>query len=231
MTTSIPSERLDLIPMTPAFLRASLECNLHEAEQLLQLSLPAEWPEEHTDVLSLRLKQLEAEPALQPWLLRPMVMRETGVMVGHIGFHTAPGAEYLRAFCPETSVGTSRCDVPAREPAGGTIAPLNAARTAQRAVPTTVRTARRDSNRKDSGAVEFGFTVFPDFRRQGYAREASLALMHWARQTHGVTKFILSIRPDNTASQALAARLGFVRIGSHLDEVDGLEDVLECKPC
>src|SRR5437667_8897630 len=33
-------------------------------------------------------------------------------------------------------VGTSRCDVPAREPAGGIVAPLNAARTAQRAVPT-----------------------------------------------------------------------------------------------
>ncbi|PYK96447.1 MAG: hypothetical protein DME19_19690 [Verrucomicrobia bacterium] len=35
-----------------------------------------------------------------------------------------------------TSVGTSRCDVPARESAGGIVAPLNAARTAQRAVPT-----------------------------------------------------------------------------------------------
>jgi hypothetical protein len=38
-----------------------------------------------------------------------------------------------------TLVGTSRCDVPAREAAGGTIAPLNAARTAQRAIPTRVR--------------------------------------------------------------------------------------------
>jgi len=35
-----------------------------------------------------------------------------------------------------TLVGTSRCDVPAREAAGGIVAPLNAARTAQRAVPT-----------------------------------------------------------------------------------------------
>jgi RimJ/RimL family protein N-acetyltransferase len=37
---------------------------------------------------------------------------------------------------------------------------------------------------------------------------------------------VLSIRPDNTASQALAAGLGFVRIGSHIDDVDGLEDIL-----
>ena len=35
-----------------------------------------------------------------------------------------------------TVVGTLRCDVPAREAAGGIVAPLNAARTAQRAVPT-----------------------------------------------------------------------------------------------
>jgi hypothetical protein len=33
-------------------------------------------------------------------------------------------------------VETSRCDVFARAAAGGTLAPLNAARTAQRAVPT-----------------------------------------------------------------------------------------------
>jgi ribosomal-protein-alanine N-acetyltransferase len=177
MTASISSERLDLIPMTPAFLRASLQHNLREAEQQLQLSLPTEWPGGTADVLSLRLKQLEDEPCLQPWLLRAMALRGTHVMVGHIGFHTAPGADYLLPFSPE--------------------------------------------------AVEFGFSVFPSFRRRGYAREASLALMHWARHTQGVTKFVLTIRPDNTASQALAAQLGFVRIGSHVDEVDGLEDVLE----
>jgi hypothetical protein len=66
-------------------------------------------------------------------------------MIGHIGCHTAPNAEYLRAIAP--------------------------------------------------GAVEFGFTVFPDFRRQGYAREASVALMTWAHQTHGVSRFVLSIPP------------------------------------
>jgi protoporphyrinogen oxidase len=35
-------------------------------------------------------------------------------------------------------VGTSHCDVPARAPMGGTVAPLHAARTAQRAIPTNV---------------------------------------------------------------------------------------------
>jgi hypothetical protein len=45
-------------------------------------------------------------------------------------------------------VGTSRCDVPAREAAGGTIAPLNAARTAQRTVPTSAQVRLQDSTRK-----------------------------------------------------------------------------------
>src|SRR5213082_491183 len=43
-----------------------------------------------------------------------------------------------------TWVGTSRCDVPAREAAGGIVAPLNAARTAQRAVPTKFRGSMRE---------------------------------------------------------------------------------------
>lgn len=177
MTEFIQTERLDLIPMTPAFLRASLECNLPEAERELRLTLPTDWPGETADVLSLRLKALEEKPALQPWLLRAMSLRGTGVMVGHIGFHTAPDAEYLRPYLP--------------------------------------------------GGVEFGFTVFPRFRRQGYAREASVALMGWARQTQEVRSFAMTIRPDNHPSQALAAQMGFVRIGSHIDEVDGLEDILE----
>jgi hypothetical protein len=41
-------------------------------------------------------------------------------------------------------VGTSRCDVPARAAAAGRVAPLNAARTAQRAVPTGFRGSTRE---------------------------------------------------------------------------------------
>jgi len=152
-----------------------LEHDLAGAGRILGVPIP-DGLLDSTDVMSLRLKQLEADPTLQPWLLRAMVLRERRVMVGHIGFHTAPGEEYLRPYAP--------------------------------------------------GGVEFGFTVYPPFLRQGYAREASKALMGWAHQVHGVTRFVLSIRPDNAASQALAAGLGFVRIGSHIDDVDGLEDIL-----
>jgi ribosomal-protein-alanine N-acetyltransferase len=175
---TIQSERPSLIPLTPAFLRASLERNLDEAERLHQLSLPGDWPDD-ADVLSLRLAQLEEDPSLQPWLLRAMSLRSSRVMVGHIGFHNVPGAPDLQSWSAKSG--------------------------------------------------EFGFTVFPSFRRQGFAIEACQALMSWARQTHDVTRFVLSIRPDNAASQALAAKLGFVRIGSHIDEVDGFEEVFDLK--
>jgi RimJ/RimL family protein N-acetyltransferase len=176
MISTIHSERLDLVPLTPEFLRAMLRYDLAEAERTLGYPLPPGLLDS-TDVMALRLEQLEANPTLQPWLLRAMVLRECRVMVGHIGFHTAPGAEYLQPYAP--------------------------------------------------GGVEFGFTVYPPFLRQGYAREASKALMDWAHQVHGVMRFVMTIRPDNVPSQALAAGLGFVRIGAHIDEVDGLEDILE----
>ncbi len=76
------------------------------------------------------------------------------------------------------------------------------------------------------GAVEFGYTIFTPHRRQGLATEAVEAAMAWAHKTFGVRKFVLSITPDNLASQALAARLGFIRIGEWEDEVDGTEHVL-----
>ena len=175
MRTTIHSERLDLVPLTPAFLRAMLEHDLAGAVGILQVGLP-DGLLDSAHIIAWWLKKLEADPTYQPWSARAMVLRERRAMIGHIGFHTAPDAEYLRPYAP--------------------------------------------------GGVEFGFTVYPPFLRQGYAREASMALMHWAYDVHDVTTFVLSIRPDNTASQALAAVLGFVRIGPHIDEVGGLEDIL-----
>ena len=77
------------------------------------------------------------------------------------------------------------------------------------------------------GSAELGYTVFPRFRRRGYAFEACRALIGWARETHGITRFSLSISPANVASVALARKLGFRNIGSRVDEEDGPEDVFE----
>ena len=170
----IRSARLDLLPMTPAFLAASLAGRRSEAQALLGAVVPETWPQER-GVLALRLRQLQEDPSLQPWLLRAMRLRAGSRFVGQIGFHTAPAPAYLEPFAP--------------------------------------------------GGVELGFSVFPPFRRQGLAREACLALMEWARTIHGVPRFVVSIAPDNEASRALARGLGFRKVGSHVDEVDGVEDV------
>ena len=76
-----------------------------------------------------------------------------------------------------------------------------------------------------ANGVEFGFEVFPPYRRQGYAREACNAVMRWAHDHHKVTEFVVSISPGNIPSLRLAKSLGFERVGSHIDEEDGLEDI------
>ena len=175
---SIFTERLELVPMTPAFLQASLAGDTLRAAEMLSIVLPDEWPDV-SRVLQMRLSQLEADPSLQPWLLRAICLRHSREMIGRIGFHTAPNPEYLQKWSP--------------------------------------------------GAVEFGYAVFAAHQRCGYAREAAQALMRWAHDEHRVSRFMVSIRPDNFASQQLAAGLGFIRIGSEMDEIDGEEDVLELK--
>jgi len=77
------------------------------------------------------------------------------------------------------------------------------------------------------GRAELGYTVFPPFRRRGFAREATLAMMGWAQREHNVSSFFVSVSPDNEPSLALAAGLGFVQVGEQMDEEDGLEYVFE----
>ena len=74
--------------------------------------------------------------------------------------------------------------------------------------------------------IEIGYTLFVGDRGHGYATEAVRGMGSWAYAQHGVRLLVASIAPGNLASQRLAARLGFVRVGGHVDEVDGPEDVL-----
>ncbi len=77
-----------------------------------------------------------------------------------------------------------------------------------------------------SNAVEFGYTVFPEYRQSGFATEAVRGLMRWCIDQGKVENFIVSISPGNAASQAIARHFGFVKVGEHMDEQDGLEEVL-----
>ena len=77
------------------------------------------------------------------------------------------------------------------------------------------------------GMAEMGYTVLPPFRRRGYALEAARGMMDWAARERGVRLFRLSVSPDNAPSLAMAAKMGFRRVGEQMDEEDGLELVFE----
>lgn len=173
--TTVHSARLDLVPMPAAFLRASLRGERYQMRKILPLQIPTDWPD-NRPVIELRLRQLEEEAEQEVWLLRAIVLRASGTMIGHIGFHGPPGAPSLAQIAPN--------------------------------------------------GAELGYTIFPPWQRQGYAFEACQALMAWARRWHGVRDFVASVSPTNQASLALATKLGFRKVGSHLDPIDGEEEIL-----
>ena len=79
----------------------------------------------------------------------------------------------------------------------------------------------------ERGRLEIGYSVQSAHRRQGYAREAVRAMLDWAAREHGIHRFIASVSPTNVASLALVGSFGFVQTGEQMDEIDGLELVLE----
>jgi [ribosomal protein S5]-alanine N-acetyltransferase len=89
----IAAERLDLILLSPQLVAALLEGRRGDAERELDAAIPADWPDEHdAGFLRYRLRQLEREPAAEPWLVRAVILRSpVRTMIGHAGFHGQPG--------------------------------------------------------------------------------------------------------------------------------------------
>lgn len=79
----------------------------------------------------------------------------------------------------------------------------------------------------ETGMVEIGYTIEPAFRRRGYARATTAALIDYASGEPGVTRVRASISPDNVASLATIRPFGFVQVGEQMDEIDGLELIFE----
>ena len=175
---TIDSPRLSLTLLSEAFMEAVIENDLEKAASLADLREPIS-PELSKNLMELRLGQLREDPELRPWLLRAMVIGESRVLAGHIGFHSKPDAPYLREL--------------------------------------------------GLAGVEVGYTVFSPYRRRGYAGEAVRALFDWAHREHGIDRFVASISPENAPSIALARRLKFRRVSSHIDPVDGPENIFELR--
>ena len=102
-TSTIVSEHLELVLLGRTFLACVASGN---PVSDLGFNDPAGFIAGAADLARLRLEQLEANPNIAPWLLRAIVIRETRVAVGFIGFHDAPddrgmaeiGYEVLSAF-------------------------------------------------------------------------------------------------------------------------------------
>ncbi len=92
MTASpVPTKRLVLESMSPEFIAALLAGRRAEAGAIAGLALPVDWPGDDERFLCLRLRQIQADPSIQPWLMRAMVLRGPDrTFVGHIGFHGRP---------------------------------------------------------------------------------------------------------------------------------------------
>ena len=67
------------------------------------------------------------------------------------------------------------------------------------------------------GALELGWTVFAREQKRGYATETAIALMDWAKRTHGIRHFISSTTPGNAASLRVHDKLGFARTGEFIE--------------
>ncbi|MEQ6290210.1 GNAT family protein [Vogesella sp. GCM10023246] len=95
----ILSPRLILRHLDAEVLR--LGCNGRHAEAGARLgaALPADWLGEQA-LMALRLADMLADSAYAPWSLRAMLCRRSGRMLGHIGFHSMPGPEYLHPLAP-----------------------------------------------------------------------------------------------------------------------------------
>jgi RimJ/RimL family protein N-acetyltransferase len=77
---------------------------------------------------------------------------------------------------------------------------------------------------EDIGRAEIGYTVFEPYRRQGYASEAVLGLLEWAKD-HDATTVFASVLVDNSASLAVVAKVGFEQTG-YRDTNDGKRELV-----
>jgi len=64
---------------------------------------------------------------------------------------------------------------------------------------------------RDGGTV--GYWLSAAARGQGLMTEAVRAVVRWAREECGIDRLSLWTHPENLASQAVAERAGFVRVG------------------
>lgn len=88
---TISSERLDLPSLSAGQLEALLAGDVARVAEATKASYSAEWLAEHPRHLAYRARQLRENPAAQPWLVHPIVLRDgERPVIGTINFHAPP---------------------------------------------------------------------------------------------------------------------------------------------
>ena len=96
----LQSHRLELVLMGAEFLEALVVGDASHAAHIGGLHIPD--PRIFSPrLLRMRLHQMQTNPGIRPWLLRAIVIRESQILCGRIGFHSAPGPEDLRDVAPD----------------------------------------------------------------------------------------------------------------------------------
>src|SRR5688572_21001983 len=75
----ISTPRLELWPMTTAFLEACLHAGRNALEAAPELNVPPDWLKE-TDLMELRLAEFQDDPAYAAWGLRAVRIAGSGTM-------------------------------------------------------------------------------------------------------------------------------------------------------
>lgn len=68
------------------------------------------------------------------------------------------------------------------------------------------------------GSVEIGYGLLPEYWGKGYATEAVIAAVDWARKQPGVRQIEAETDPDNAASQRVLEKAGFIPNGINGEE-------------
>jgi RimJ/RimL family protein N-acetyltransferase len=77
------------------------------------------------------------------------------------------------------------------------------------------------------GVVVFGYSVYPEHQRRGFATEASRALVDWYFSDPRVRLVRATVPPDHTPSVRVVEKCGLVRVGGDRDPQVGPVDVFE----
>jgi RimJ/RimL family protein N-acetyltransferase len=90
---SIRTPRFELVSMSLPFMRALREGDIEGAATTIGATVPSDMPEDLEHFLEYRIADLTADPSVQPWLGRAIVLDDPGGrrIIGSIGFHAPPG--------------------------------------------------------------------------------------------------------------------------------------------